>query len=79
MIGMLQIMIYLLGIYLIFKGIEIFQIAWMSPRENKAGGVMLGVVMIILSVLLAFGFAYWGDEQAKSVSDGMKSNPILNR
>jgi len=32
MVGLMQIMIYMLAVYLVFKGVEIFQIAFMSTR-----------------------------------------------
>lgn len=38
MVGMLQIITYLLCIYLVFKGIEIFQIANVKSREARDVG-----------------------------------------
>jgi hypothetical protein len=48
MLGMLQIITYLLCVYLIFKGIEIYQIANSSAKENNHGPLVLGVVMIVI-------------------------------
>ena len=44
MIGMLQIITYLLCVYLVFKGFEILQIALMSGREDRAGGIVIGIL-----------------------------------
>jgi len=63
---------YLLCVYLVFKGIEIFQIALMSNRENRTIGMALGIIMIIASIIAASYFIFTIDIQAKSVSDGMK-------
>jgi uncharacterized membrane protein HdeD (DUF308 family) len=68
MAGMLQIITYLLGIYLVFKGIEIFQIALMSSRPNRVAGLVLGVISIIISGLAAITLVQWQDSQAKSMS-----------
>ena len=37
MAGMLQIITYLLGFYLIVKGFEVLQIGLASNRQNRAG------------------------------------------
>jgi hypothetical protein len=39
---MIPVITYLLCVYLIFKGVEIFQIAYMSNRENRTGGLIVG-------------------------------------
>jgi hypothetical protein len=68
MIGMIQILTYLLAVYLIFKGFEILQIALMSSRTDRTAGIVIG----ILAVAVAFGaagfFVDMADTQAKSVS-----------
>ena len=76
MAGMLQILTYLLGIYLIFKGVEIFQIALMSSRPNRAGGLAIGIISIILCGLAAVTLVQWQDSQAKSMSS--HENPYGN-
>lgn len=77
MLGMLQIITYLLCLYLIFKGAEIFQIAWMSTAENKGAGVAFGIVMLIFSIVAAAGFAYWITVFAEGVSNNMQSLPRM--
>jgi hypothetical protein len=69
-VGMLQIITYLLCIYLVFKGVEILQIALASQREDKSRTVALviGGVMITISIIVAIGFAVWITDQAVGVS-----------
>jgi NADH:ubiquinone oxidoreductase subunit K len=76
-VGMLQIITYLLCLYLIFKGFEIFQIAIASPKENNRGSIMLGVVMIIVSIIAAVGFAYWITDFAESIHNNMQTLPSI--
>jgi uncharacterized membrane protein YdbT with pleckstrin-like domain len=56
---MIQIIGLLLCVYLVFKGIEIFQIAISSPRENKSGAVAVGTISLIASIVIAVLFAWW--------------------
>jgi hypothetical protein len=67
---MLQIITYLLCVYLIFKGVEIFQIALASERTDKSRMVALiiGGAMVTISVVVAIGFAIWITDQAVGVS-----------
>ena len=71
MVGMLQIITYLLCVYLVYKGFQIFQIALMSNRENRTGGIIIGVLAIVLSVILSLVFTNMIDTQARSISEGM--------
>lgn len=50
--GFFQIIIYLLCICVIFKSVEICQIALMSNSDKKATGIMIGVVAIIISFII---------------------------
>jgi hypothetical protein len=68
MIGMLQIITYLLCVYLVFKGFEILQIALMSPIENKVGGVVIGILLLVVSIGAALYFTSAIDTQAAAVS-----------
>ena len=70
MVGMLQIITYLLSVYLVFKGIEIFQIALASSRTDGSRklALILGGVMIAVSGLAAIIFSIWITDQAVGVS-----------
>lgn len=56
---MLQIITYLLCLYLVFKGIEIFQIGLASTRENRTALMYVGVLSLAGSVACAIVFALW--------------------
>lgn len=75
MIGMLQIITYLLCVYLIFKGIEIFQIAQMSSREDRKSGLNLGTAMIFVSILAAGIFYVLINNQAESIQSNIPKLP----
>jgi uncharacterized membrane protein (DUF485 family) len=68
MAGMLQIITYLLCVYLVFKAFEIFQIALMSSRENRGVGLSFGIGAILIALVLAYKFTTWIDEQARAMS-----------
>ena len=68
MAGMLQIITYLLCVYLVFKGFEIFQIALMSNRENRKVGLSFGIGALLIAIVVAIKFAIWIDEQARAMS-----------
>jgi len=76
MVGIMQIMVYLLCVYLIFKGVEILQIALMSESKHKGLGLSIGLLMFVVSVACALTFTYMVDKQAESISNvfDMQSN-----
>lgn len=77
MAGMLQIITYLLCVYLIFKGIEIYQIANVKRDEKDERGLALGTVMIIISIIAAVIFALWINSQAQLLERGTRGLPSL--
>jgi hypothetical protein len=68
MIGMIQILIYLLAVYLVFKGFEILQIALMSTRIDRTAGIVIGILAVVFAFGAAAYFVDMSDTQAKSVS-----------
>ena len=79
MVGLMQIMIYMLAVYLVFKGIEIFQIAMMSARQNRVLGLALGAFCILAALIAGVGFSLWAETVANSISDRMNNIPGLQR
>ena len=79
MLGMMQIMIWMFCLYLIFKGIEIFQIALVSPREGKAkiAGVALGIVMVVAAGISAIVFFVLEESMAHSIQNSQTTFPGL--
>ena len=77
MLGMMQIMIYLLCVYLVFKGFEIFQIAYVSPEDHPARStsMALGIFAIIIAVCVAVGALFLEEGMARQVQTSMPSFP----
>ena len=77
MVGYLQIIIYLLAVYLVYKGFEIFQIALVSNNESasRKAGLVLGVIMIIGAFVVGAGAVAMSEMQAASMSNQMNSFP----
>jgi len=68
MVGMLQIITYLLAFYLIVKGFEILQIGLASNREKRGGIIFFGVLILIACVIAAIIFVTMQDQQAISIN-----------
>lgn len=73
MIGMLQIITYLLCVYLVFKAFEILQIALMSNRDDRAAGIFIGLLFVAISIGAGILFTRMIDAQANAVSSHMPS------
>lgn len=79
MVGLMQIMIYMLAVYLVFKGIEIFQIALMSNRSDRTLGLLLGFACFAAAIVAGVGFSVWAESVAQSIGDRMNNLPGLPR
>lgn len=73
MVGMLQIITYMLAFYFILKGVEILQIALASSRENRKTMFFIAGCTIAACVIAAFAFIGMQDSQAMSVGNSMPS------
>jgi hypothetical protein len=73
MAGMLQIITYLLSVYLVVKGIEVLQIALASSRPSRRGIISIGAFTLAGCVAAAVGFSTMRDQQAQSMHDRMTS------
>lgn len=67
MVGMLQVMTWLGGLYLIVKGIEVLQIGIASNRESRKLPIVIGVATLALCVAGAVLLIQAQDEQAASI------------
>lgn len=74
MVGMLQIFTYLLCVYLVFKGVEILQIALASAREDRAGVIVIGIIAVVIAFVASSYFTSMIDAQAAAVSRSDRSN-----
>jgi uncharacterized membrane protein (DUF485 family) len=77
MVGMLQIITYLLCVYIILKGIEIFQIGLMGTAERRKIGMAIGAVMIVASIGAAGVFTYLITIQANEIDSRMQNLPKM--
>lgn len=68
MAGLMQVMIYLMCVYLGYKGIEIFQIAYMSNSENKSKGIIIGIILILGAILVSAVAVYITEDIASRIS-----------
>lgn len=74
MVGLMQIMIYLFCIYLVYKGIEIFQIAYTSRPENyqsRKFGVVIGILAVIASIVIGVGAVLMTEELVARIGSNM--------
>jgi len=72
MIGMLQIITYMLSFYMVIKGCEVLQIGMASNRDNRTHLVLFGVLVLLACVGAAFGFVVMQEDMAASVSNAMQ-------
>jgi hypothetical protein len=79
MVGLMQIMIYMLAVYLVYKGVEIFQIALMSSLPNRTLGLAIGGAAIGSAIAAAIGFSVWAELVARSIGERMNAIPGLPR
>ena len=71
MIGMLQILTYLLAVYLVVKGVEVLQIALASPRENRGFIIVIGIFTLIGCIIAAVVLVVMQENQAMSIGKSM--------
>ncbi len=77
MVGFIQILIYMMCVYFIFKGVEIFQIGLMGAPENRKTGLMIGLAMVVLSIVVAIGFFVMEESYAEKFSKQTQQNPLM--
>ncbi|MEP6922677.1 MAG: hypothetical protein ABI967_16250 [bacterium] len=79
MVGLIEILIYMLAVYLVFKGVEIFQIALMSNRPDRTLGLLVGTGSIVVAIVVGGGFCYWAYAIASSLNERMNAIPNILR
>ena len=66
---MIQILIFMLCVYLVFKGVEIHQIALMGNSENRGKGLTIGVLAIVAAIGFAGLFGFLALMQGASIGN----------
>jgi len=72
MIGMLQIITYMLSFYMVIKGCEVLQIGMASNRDNRTTLVLFGGLVLMACIGAAVGFVMMQENMAASVSSAMQ-------
>jgi len=67
MVGQIQILAYMLAVYLVYKGYEIFHIALVSTSDKKKIGMIIGALAFVGSIGFAAFFVWLMEEQASKV------------
>jgi uncharacterized membrane protein HdeD (DUF308 family) len=75
MAGMIQIVTYLLAIYLVFKGVEILQLALCSPREKRGLTITIGIFAVVVSIFAGIVIVDMQDKQAGVMSSSAGRSP----
>jgi len=68
MVGMLQIITYLLCVYLVFRAVEIFTIGLASQGDCRIAARFIGILAILAAIALASYFVFAIDTQAHAVA-----------
>uniref|UniRef100_A0A7V4GA24 Uncharacterized protein n=1 Tax=Desulfobacca acetoxidans TaxID=60893 RepID=A0A7V4GA24_9BACT len=71
MVGMLQIITYLLCVYLVFKAVEIFTIGLASQGDCRIAARFVGILAILAAIGLAAYFVNAIDTQAQAVASSV--------
>lgn len=78
MVGLMQIMIYLLCVYLVYKGFEIFQIAFVADdSKSRTGGIVIGVLAIVAAVVIGLGAVVMTEAMVASIGKNMDNIPSM--
>lgn len=79
MVGLMQIMIYLFCVYLVYKGVEIFQIAFVSSPEGRSRptGIVIGAVLTAAAIVVAVVAIGMEESIAAQIGKSMDNLPKL--
>jgi hypothetical protein len=75
MVGQIEIINWLLCVYLCYKGYEILQRAQLSPKENKKWFLIIAWVLFVSAVFIAIGTFIFMEFY---VLDTFNDRPTLN-
>ena len=73
----MQIIVQMLGVYLVYKGIEILQIALVSPKEgpSRSSGIVIGIVTLVGALVAGAIFITNAETLAAQISSNMNNMP----
>jgi hypothetical protein len=73
MVGQIQIIAYILAVYLVYKGYEILHMSLVSPKEKKTVLIIIGAVAFAFSIIFAIGFVILMELQSEKVGNTFKN------
>jgi uncharacterized membrane protein (DUF485 family) len=71
-------MIYLFCVYLIYKGFEIFQTAFVSKPDNpqvRVMGIAIGIIAIVVAVIFDFLAITITEGMVEKIGNNMQNTP----
>jgi hypothetical protein len=79
MAGFIQILIYMLCVYMVLKGVEIFQIGLANNTDSRRFALTIGWLSLIGSILAAGVFLIFEEMYAANFGERMNNLPTFGR
>ena len=73
MVGKIQIIAYILAVYLVYKGYEILHMSLVSTKEKKTAVLIIGFIAFSLSIVFAILFVILMENQAGKIGNTLKN------
>lgn len=79
MVGLIQLVIYLLCAHLIYKAIEIFQIGYTTPKEHehRSNAIAIGIILFLVALAATLGFCLVAEMIAQQIGSSINNIPKL--
>lgn len=71
MVGMLQILTWMFGFYIVLKGVEILQISMASARQDRRGMIVWALIVLVICVAASLFFIVQQENMAQTISSHM--------
>lgn len=79
MVGFIQIVIYMLCVYLVFKGVEIFQLGLANNTDSRKLAKTIGVLSLVAAILAAGAFLAFEELYAAEFGSRTNNLPTFGR
>jgi uncharacterized membrane protein HdeD (DUF308 family) len=76
MIGFLQIIIYMLCVYFVLKGIEVYQIGLTNTTDQRRWAMIVGTITVVAALAAAAGFFVFEEYYAQQFAE--RNNDLQN-
>lgn len=71
MVGMLQILTWMFGFYIVLKGVEILQISMASARQDRRSMIVWALIVLVICVAVSLFFIAQQENMAQTISSHM--------